>query len=431
MLCYAVVGPVPANEVRAMSEALRRNMGAFVTQTEGWDSVCIQGCTMGEQAPHINGVIEFLDNHGYNRHSIVGQDSAGNPSPAHPMAPCAETGVFFPLSELHMVPGQNRNEPFRRVCPDYFNAHYFRCPFCTRERAIETRRATPAGDNRPICNNCYRDQCRDCSECERVHWSHESRYDDHEEEYLCRSCYQEMRGDYFAGQERRFARRNSFGSSRSYGIELETNRGTASDQYAFSCKEDGSVDGWEFVSHILRGDEGMTEIQNFLSSGHNIRLGDNCGFHLHFSVRDLDDREKYTVLAAYLSLQEYFFSYVERHRRENTYCRRMNQASVLLNVHTALARGTEFEDYAGNLNRYDWFNVSAFVRHGTFENRLHHATWDFAAIQRWIILNLRFVRYARTIQLEANETLASIRDKAELAMNQALAYFNESVAVPA
>ena len=426
MLCYASIPRVPATEVAALQTAVRSNLDSFVTTSEGWDRVFVQACTTGEQGVHINRVVEFLDNHGY-RPDVVGITSQGQPNSACPYFKCAETGLYYPHDQLMTVPTPVRGVT-RRVCREYYDAHYFQCRRCTRNNPTTEGRMTPS--NERYCVRCFEDYCRSCPECERVVWEHEMEYQDDEdgdETLICRRCVHASRGDCFRGETRNFSRRNTFGSTRRYGIELETNRGTCSDNFAFDAKEDGSISGWEYVSHILRGDEGLEETKNFMASGHNIRVGENCGMHLHFSVNDLDSQEKYAVNAAFLVTQQWWFRQVESHRRGNTYCRELPVDTMFLNIKAGLARDLPFDTFCNNHERYQWMNTSAVHKHGTFENRLHHATWDFAAVKRWVILNLRFVRAARTLRVEPTDTVATFKAKAEQCLAFALQHFGESV----
>ncbi len=426
MLCYASIPRVPATELAALQTAVRNTLDTFVTASEGWDRVYVQACTTGEQGVHINRVVEFLGNHGY-RPDVVGINGQGQPNATCPFFACSQTGRYYPHDQLMTVPTAVRGQT-RRVCREYYEANYFTCRRCTRSTETASGRVTPS--NERYCVRCFEDYCRSCPECERVCWEHEMEYQDDEdgdEALICRRCVHESRGDSFEGQDKTFRRANSFGSSRKFGIELETNRGTASDDFAFDAKEDGSISGWEYVSHILRGDQGLDEIKNFMASGHNIRVGDNCGMHLHFSVADLSSEEKFAVAAAFLVTQQWWFRQVESHRRGNTYCRELTPDSMLLNMKTSMQRGIVFDTYCNTHERYQWLNTSAVHKHGTFENRLHHATWDFAVVRRWVILNLRFVRAARTLRLEQTDTVATYKAKAQQCLAHALEFFGESI----
>lgn len=422
MLCYAAIRRIPASESVVLQTAIERDLNAFVHDGEGFDRLYVQACTTGELGPRLAHVLTFLTNHGY-RPEVFGQDSMGNPT-AVPFVLCGATGCYYPQSQMRVAPDR------RQVHVDYFTANYFTCGRCSRSTAITDRHATP--DPRHVyCGRCFQNNCRTCEECERVCWEHEVYYDDYAEEYQCRNCRNSQRGDEFDGETREFSRRNSFGSSRRYGIELETNRGTASDQFAFGAKDDGSIEGWEFVSHVLRGDEGMEEIRNFMASGHNIRHGENCGFHMHMDMRRMEDTERFGVFMAYMATENWWFQQIHRNRRENSYCTRMNPQRVLTDVKTAIERSTPFRDFCYSYNRYSWMNVSAFQKHGTFENRLHQSTWEFAEVKRWVILNLRFVRFARQLQVLPTDTIGSFADKANPAINFALEYFGESLPVSA
>ena len=418
MLCYASIARIPADEIAVLTRACRKHLDAFVTSSDTWDRVFVQACTVGELGRHIDDVLAFLRNHGYSP-DVVGVDSQGQPN-STPFWPCAETGQYFPHSQMCLTPGT----PSRRVCREWFTANYFCCPQCRRHYLTSEAMNVP-GNNR-YCRSCHDRYCRQCVECDTPHFDHDMYYDESADEHICFTCRDRMRGEEFGGNEREFSARNSFGSSRRYGIELETNRGMASNNFAFANKEDGSVDGWEFVSHVLRGDEGLQEIERFMASGHNIRVGDNCGFHLHMNIKDLSSDEQYAVYAAFLVTQHWWFNRVQPHRIGNSYCRQLNDRSFL-DVKTALVQGRTFESYCNNYERYFWMNTSALHKHGTFENRLHHATWNFAEVKGWIIMNLRFVRAARELRVEQTDTLATFKAKADQALAFALEYFSESL----
>lgn len=426
MLCYVAIPRVPASELAALQTSLRNNLDAFVTSSDSWDRVYVQACTEGQLGRRVADVLTFLTNHGY-AVNVVGVDSQGQPNPSNPFAACSQNGQYYPTSQLLAVPTATRGVN-RLVNREWHNQHYFECRRCHRSTENARRRLTP--NNEAYCERCHADYCRTCQECERVVWEHEMEYcddEDGDEQLICRRCMSTSRGDCFEGQEREFRRANSFGSSRKFGVELETNRGTASDQFAFDAKEDGSISGWEYVSHVLRGDEGLAEVQNFMASGHNIRVGDNCGLHLHFSIGDLTSEERYAVSAAFLVTQQWWFRQVEAHRQGNSYCRELNVDSMFLNIKTSIQRGQQFDQFCNNHERYQWLNTSAVHKHDTFENRLHHATWDFAVVKRWVILNLRFVRAARELRVEATDTVATFKAKAEQALAFALEHFGESL----
>ena len=426
MLCYVAIPRVPATELAALQNSLRNNLDAFVTASEGWDKVYVQACTEDQLGKPLADVMTFLTNHGY-AVSVVGVASDGQPNPMAPFGVCSQTGQYFPTTQLIAVPAAVRGQS-RLVNREYHAQHYFQCCRCHRANENAQRRVVPSGEG--YCLRCFEDYCRTCPECERVVWEHEMEYcddEDGDEELVCRRCLSQTRGEQFCGQDKTFRRANTFGSSRKFGIELETNRGTASDQFAFDAKDDGSISGWEFVSHVLRGDEGLEEVRQFMASGHNIRVGNNCGMHLHFSVGDLENDEKYAVAAAFYVTQRWWFSQVESHRRSNSYCREQSADSMFLNMKTAKERGTTFQGFAGAYERYLWLNIGDSHGHGTFENRLHHATWDFAQVKRWIILHLRFVRAARELRIEANDTVATFKAKADRCIAFALEHFGESL----
>jgi len=147
---------------------------------------------------------------------------------------------------------------------------------------------------------------------------------------------------------------------------------------------------------------------------------------LHMNMSDLKDEEKYAVFGAYAATQDFWDEQVQTHRHENNYCTRMNVDRLFADIQTSIGRGTEFNQFARNYGRYNWMNAGAIIRHNTFENRLHHATWDYNEVKKWIVLNLRFVRAARHLRVQRGESLAAYRERAMDAVRFATEFFEET-----
>lgn len=418
MLVYVITQRLPAADVAPFKAALTAKYpDNFQGDFPGLDAVGIQVNTSRLDVT-IMDVVAYFRSFGYNTQVFAA--SINGMISSRELLPCAVSGEYYALGDLRELPDG------RRVCTRIFNQESFTCDACGQRRWASDGTAGPNGNQ--ICTGCYDAECGCCDECGGVFWNDNITHDECEDSTLCYQCSETLRGDGFSGRRKTFAKTNTFGSSRHFGVELETNSGTASEKFAFGAKDDGSIDGWEFVSHKLRGDEGLEETRKFMDTFDGVRIGDNCGFHLHFSVSDLSDEEKFGVYAAYLVLQDWFFAQVKQNRQGNSYCRKFVVADNWRDLQAAIAGKSKFKQFTSYWDRYWWVNLGAFHKHGTIENRLHHAVRDFEPFKRWVVLNLRFVRACREhCKIEPNDTLTTFKVKAEKALAWALEYFGESV----
>lgn len=211
----------------------------------------------------------------------------------------------------------------------------------------------------------------------------------------CCECYHEddtPETQFFRGTRKVFPPENSFGSSRAFGVELETESGYVvnAGSFAFDGVPDGSIDGTEYVSHILRGDAGLAELKAFMAAGEYMETPESCGLHIHVDMRGESEEVLWGVFLAFKACEEDFADCVDPGRSHNSYCAPLDNRENLL-AH----RGTEFSRLASYYGRYYWLNIAAYGEHGTFENRLHEGTWEFAKVEKWVKGNLRFVELVK------------------------------------
>ena len=290
----------------------------------------------------------------------------------------------------------------------------FTCCHCGRIHNEVNPYAQQGYSSRFWCESCARQYFPNCCFCTnrfyagdmRVIRNHSGMDRNAPQRRSCMGCFVEARGTDFRGREKQFDSFSSFGSSRQFGVELETNLGKCSGEFAFAAKPDGSISGWEFVSHRLCGDAGLEELRAFMESGQRIEIGDNCGFHLHMSLENFNDSQCRAVYAAYVVTEDYWFNKVGRNRQENNYCYRLPER-----IFEDIRATSHYYDFAEMQDRYAWINAAAYCRHRTLENRLHHATWDFAEVKAWVILNLRFVEACKSLDFRRGDSWDSYADK--------------------
>lgn len=366
---------------------------------------------------HLNTIVELADRYSCD---VCVLEKGHNELPGRDeLEKCAATEDYYYSHEM-------MDSPEGRVCEDYFNDNYISCESCGGVVSNDRAESNESGES--YCRSCYHDNYTSCGGCGCELHTDDVHYSERHDESYCSSCYPSDRGNEFTGRSKRFDSANSFGTSRYFGIELETEAGDCSDSYAFDAKEDGSVDGMEFVSRKLRGDAGLKETKDFMASGDGIEISDSCGFHLHMDMSDLSDRERYAVFAAYAATEDYWFGMVDSSRDGNTYCRHL-EGREIQEVFAALAFGTSFSDFVGYKDRYYWMNIAAYRKHSTFENRLHHGTWSYNTVEKWVVLNLRFVSFARNLRILAGETVESFTARAVECLENAKLPHNPAKAV--
>lgn len=189
-------------------------------------------------------------------------------------------------------------------------------------------------------------------------------------------------------------------SKRKYGVEIEThvcpNYEALQNNTNFGCKPDCSIMGLEFDSPVLYGDEGLTQIEEFLSFGdrHGWSVSDDCGCHTHYDMRDESDVELYRVAYAYAISYFFWKRCVSDKRRNNSYCRAPRYSGS--DIRRYFVSNQSFTRNCYNGSRYDYVNLEAYYAHRTFEIRLLEGTLDANIICNWIRIHTSFIDYVKT-----------------------------------
>jgi hypothetical protein len=283
------------------------------------------------------------------------------------------------------------------LCGGCFDQLFVTCDGCGETESQDSSHNVN-GDT--YCDSCYCDRFFYCEGC-----NEDCSTDDYHSDGYCDACYNENNNNEY--DARRFNPiDNTFertGSGRTFGVELETSscdgHYSFEGDYHFGACEDGSIDGMEFVSAVLRGDKGLDAIHEFCDAANNagFEVDNKCGFHLHIGVDDLTDQQRRNVAAAYRLTYSVWSAFVSRERRANSYCGKSEWGiDDVLNC-------DDFYDFCDAADRYQWFNLAAYTEHRTFEIRLHSATLNGNKVANWVVAHVRF------IDAVANMSLADIR----------------------
>lgn len=204
-------------------------------------------------------------------------------------------------------------------------------------------------------------------------------------------------------------------TSRTYGIELEikttrrretiarllTEAGIPTDVQGYNhvtsrnwkLVPDGSVvGGFELVSPILSGEEGLRAIETVcrVLQAAGVTVDRQCGFHLHIGANDLSFGAIQRMAQWYAKWEDVMDAMVPPSRRGNMnrYCQSIRQAADRFDSARTVAGLTRALG-----TRYVKLNLESYARYGTIEIRQHSGTIEAEKITNWVRLMIAAVEY--------------------------------------
>lgn len=297
------------------------------------------------------------------------------------------------------------------------------CPFCHQDSRTSCHecgnsmtRSRSRGSSREVCENCLSnyEECEDCGEEFSPRRLRNG---------VCRNCEQERRvhntWEFQSYRPGTGVTYNLTGSQRKYGIELETsscpNHQQLRNLCIFGCKEDGSVDGMEFVSPPMWGDQGyeQTKILCRFARENRFEIDAACGFHIHINLNDVREDDKLRAVAlGYLYTEDVWQKFVSKARARNYYCTSVDYGE--LDVLEARNFGSFVENSSCDGTRYNWVNWHAWSRFNTVEIRLHSPTLNYRKITNWNTAHLRFVDFCLDLDIDGVQDMFRDKEDAEI-----------------
>lgn len=212
----------------------------------------------------------------------------------------------------------------------------------------------------------------------------------------------------------------SNGMKHTFGVEIETERGSLSDICEFNLKGvyDGSTSGVEYVTGVLKGDYGFNHLKgicNRISEDHEINQ--RCGVHVHIGG---NFNRVFTIMLLRLGykIQDEVFRMMPPSRIGNSFCKFIpTWAGVDINfqnwrneigryIYAEDAKLDRFrnkkcrhDQYAST--RYRWININNFSTASgkpTIEFRCHGASMNYEKIRNWVLICMAIVSYAENNQ---------------------------------
>lgn len=152
--------------------------------------------------------------------------------------------------------------------------------------------------------------------------------------------------------------------------------------------------GWELVSPILKGQDGLEQIkkvcQAMKQAGATVNV--TCGLHVHHDARDFNVNTFKNIVKIYARFETTIDTLVAPSRRgnENTYCQTLQRVNM-----DRLLKQTSIDGIRYTYgSRYLKLNLDAYITHGTVEFRQHQGTIDAEKIINWIKLTQAIVERA-------------------------------------
>ncbi len=299
------------------------------------------------------------------------------------------------------INGRNRNVGC--LCNDCRDEYMIRCEDC---RCWESSEESHSYNNGSICQGCYENgyfycegcndvcsndnmsSCEDGCYCDDCHTPDEDSDDDDSSVRVAANGKTYFAANRFAPETANYVRT---GSARTFGVELETATCAGYEDFAgkyhFAAKPDGSIDGEEFASAVLYGDEGLDAITDFCdaASEADFTVDDKCGYHAHFGASDLCEDQMRAVLCAYNLTYNVWSAFVSETRRARYYCAPSKWTC------DDVINAADLYHWMGKNDRYQWFNTASYSEHTTLEVRLHPGAISGSKVANWVVAHIRFI----------------------------------------
>ena len=208
---------------------------------------------------------------------------------------CEECGEYVHRNDVNIIDNV-------AVCDRCLNEEYTECDHCGRY--FRNSDINDTTDDYNLCDGCYSSYTYECGDCGGVFYR-EPYWDDEEEMYLCNSCMPNSAkyiNNYSYKPVPKFRRTADDGDNPieyfGFEIEVEGNKDYAksflehygdTEENDLYLKKDGSVDGFEIVTHPMTRNwfyevfvPKMTRGMNYLRE-HNFRGHNRAGIHIHVS----------------------------------------------------------------------------------------------------------------------------------------------------
>lgn len=209
---------------------------------------------------------------------------------------------------------------------------------------------------------------------------------------------------------------------------------TCSDGNHWELKTDSSaqhngMSGYELASRILQGNEGMQELDwyitamNDLRDQHNWSVNRSCGVHVNIDVSDLTSKQICNLVKLVMNYEKVLYAMQPASRTGCRYCRPIQGDSryeALAGFHGELAEH-DYREYMSRMEKYSGLNLRKVIMHGIAEFRYGAGSLSAKKIMAWTGILLALVEKAKaatSIRVDVRtNTKTFVQRKEELRKN--------------
>ena len=169
----------------------------------------------------------------------------------------------------------------------------------------------------------------------------------------------------------------------------------------------GRGTGLELVSPILKGEEGLVQLEKALNAldAAGAKVNTTCGLHVHIDTNGMDSTQRKNFFNSYVRNQDLMDRLVSRSRRNNSYANRYDARNIEA---YADAAGTG----RGGNGRYFTVNTCSLPKYGTLEFRQHQGTLNGKKAVAWVQMLLAIAKTASvsTLETEGLNTYSTVAE---------------------
>ena len=211
----------------------------------------------------------------------------------------------------------------------------------------------------------------------------------------------------------------SNGMRYTFGVEIETSEGSLDDWSDLNVKSvyDGSTSGPEYVTGVLKGDNGFNNLKKLCNSvNESHKINKRCGIHVHVGGQF---NRLFTIMILRLGyqIQDEIYRMLPPSRLNNNYCKYIPDYVMKMDFNNwrkylgkyihgdgnTLGKNANKKSRLGSYpsTRYRWINCinySSASGKPTVEFRNHSASMDYNKIRNWTLICMAIVRFAQNNQ---------------------------------
>ena len=169
----------------------------------------------------------------------------------------------------------------------------------------------------------------------------------------------------------------------------------------------GRSSGLELVSPIMKGEEGLREVEKVMNAidGAGGKVNTTCGLHVHVDTAGMTSTQRKNFFLAYVRNQDMMDRLVSQSRRNNRhYAQRYETERAITYYADTVESGT------GGSSRFFTVNTCSIPKYGTLEFRQHQGTLNGKKIVAWVQMLLAIAHTASKTTEEGYTVYNSVEE---------------------